>query len=324
MSMGDNIAASINNLSLTSDISTCANCGKEGNNPNTCNKCDLAVQFCNAACKKRHRSKHKEECERRVAELQDEELERKKRAAELHDEKLFKQPPPMDDCPICMLPLPSLHTGRKYRACCGKTICSGCIYAVEKRDGGVRLCPFCRTPRPTSEEILLEQTKIRMAVDDATAIYDLGCYYYEGNCGLPQDRAKALELWRRAAELGSAKSYCSIAGAYLNGDGVERDEKKAVHYMELAAMRGHLVARHNHGVFEWRAGNSDRALKHFMIAAGCGDNDSLENIKQMFKDGDAMKDDYAKALRAYQANLIEIKSAQRDEAAAVRDEYTYY
>ena len=32
-------------------------------------------------------------------------MEREKRAAELHDEKLFKQPPPMDDCPICMLPL---------------------------------------------------------------------------------------------------------------------------------------------------------------------------------------------------------------------------
>ena len=154
--------------------------------------------------------------------------------------------------------------------------------------------------------------------------YNLGVCYADGSYGLQQDHAKALELWHQAADLGNAKSYYSIGGAYHVGRGVERDEKKAVHYMELAAMRGHLVARHNHGVFEWRAGNSDRALKHFMIAAGCGDNDSLENIKQMFKDGDAMKDDYAKALRAYQANLTEIKSAQRDEAAAVRDEYTYY
>ena len=103
-----NIAASINNLSLTSDISACANCGKEGTNRNTCNKCDLEVQYCNAACKKRHRSKHKVACEKRVAELQQEELEREKRAAELHDEKLFKMPPPNEDCPICMLILPPL------------------------------------------------------------------------------------------------------------------------------------------------------------------------------------------------------------------------
>ena len=61
-----------------------------------------------------------------------------------------------------------------------------------------------------------------------------------------------------------------------------------------------------------------------MIAAECGDNDSLENVKQMFMNGDATKDDYAKALRAYQANLVEIKSAQRDEAAAHSDEYKYH
>ena len=36
------------------------------------------------------------------------------------------------------------------------------------------------------------------------------------------------------------------------------------------------------------------------------------------------KDEYAKALRAYQANLVEIKSAQRDEAAAFNDEFEYY
>ena len=66
------------------------------------------------------------------------------------------------------------------------------------------------------------------------------------------------------------------------------------------------------------------ALKHWMIAAGCGDNDSLENIKQMFKNGHATKDDYAKALRVYQAYLVEIKSTQRNEAAAARERYKYY
>ena len=44
----------------------------------------------------------------------------------------------------------------------------------------------------------------------------------------------------------------------------------------------------------------------------------------MFMNGDATKNDYAKALRVYQANLVEIKSPQRDEAAAFNDVYTYY
>ena len=68
----------------------------------------------------------------------------------------------------------------------------------------------------------------------------------------------------------------------------------------------------------------DRVIKHFMIAAGSGYTVSLETIKKMFMNGDAMKDDYAKALQAYQAHLNEIKSPQRDKAAAFHERYRYY
>ena len=319
------LSTSINNLSLTSSdiISTCDNCGKEGSNINNiCNKCKSAT-YCNAACKKKHRSKHKVACEKRIAELQEEELERKRRAAELHDEKLFKQPPPNEDCPICMLPLPSLDSGYKYNTCCGKIICSGCVCAVEKRDGGKGLCPFCRTPTPTLDE-MIEQYKKRVEIGDAQAIRDLGICYSNGLHGLPQDRVKGLELFHRSAELGHAVAYYSIGGAYDVGNGVERDEKKANHYWELSSMGGHVKARHNLGALEYRAGNMDRALKHLMIAAGSGYSRSLESIKLMFTHGYATKADYAISIRVYQANLIEIKSPQRDEAAAFDERYKYY
>ena len=57
-------------MAILSDISICASCGREGNseNMNKCNKCK-EVKYCNAACKKKHRSKHKKVCERRAAEL---------------------------------------------------------------------------------------------------------------------------------------------------------------------------------------------------------------------------------------------------------------
>jgi TPR repeat protein len=58
------------------------------------------------------------------------------------------------------------------------------------------------------------------------------------------------------------------------GRGLERDEKKANRYYELAAMGGNAVARCNLGNSEFRAGNWDRALKHYMIAAG-GDSTIL-------------------------------------------------
>ena len=206
----------MSNTSTSETTLVCANCGKEGSEvTNTCNKCK-EVMYCNAACKKRHRHKHKKECERRVAEL--------------HDEKLFKQPPPMEDCPICFLRLPSLMSGSTYMACCGKMICSGCFYAPVFDNQGNEVdskkCPFCRIPTPSSQEEGIERIKIRVELDDPIAIYNLGCDYVHGTNGYPQNHTKALKLFRRAAELEHSSSYNSIAYAHDNGRGVEIDKKK--------------------------------------------------------------------------------------------------
>ena len=291
-------------------VGVCANCGTEGSDMNICNKCKDA-KYCNAACKKKHRSKHKKKCERRVAEM--------------HDEALFKQPPKKEDCPICMLLLPSLNTGSRYKACCGKDICSGCIHAVKLRDKGVGLCPFCRTPTPTSEKEEVKRTKKRIEAGDATAMFNLGSCYYEGLYGgLQRDYEKALKLWHRAAELGCAVACHNIGHAYRTGRGVERDELKANHYYELAAIGGYATARRNLGNSEFRAGNWDRALKHYLIAAGDGNNKSVKMIQKLYMGGDATKEDYSKALQTYQSYFDEIKSDQRDKAAAVDDTYKYY
>ena len=293
--------------------STCANCGKgeESNGElKSCTACKL-VKYCNVSCQKAHRSQHKKGC--------------RKRADELHDEKLFEQPPQKEDCPICFLRMPSLHTGNNYHPCCGKVICSGCIYAVALTHDE-QLCPFCRAlaPKADEDDEMIDLLKKRMEVDDAQAIYNLACHYANGGLGLTQDRNKALELWHRASELDYAAAYYNIGYVYLNGNGVERDEKKAIHYWELAAMGGDVESRHNLGVSEINVGNYGRAIKHFMISARSGDGDALKLIKRLFMEGDATRDDYAKALRAYQAYLDEIRSDDRDKAAAFSEEFKYY
>jgi TPR repeat protein len=219
--------------------------------------------------------------------------------------------------------LPSISTGKRYNVCCGKTICCGCIHAGALV-GHDELCPFCRTPAPSSDEEIVERDTKRMEMGDAQAIRNIGDYYYYGDRGLPQGTAKALELWHRAGELGCAAAYNNIGFAYDNGEGVERDEKKAMQYYELAAMGGAAIARHNLGHLEKEAGNMNRALKHYMIAVGFGYDDSLKMIQRMYKDGHATKDDYAKALLAYQAYLSDIKSDQRDKVAALSDRFKYY
>ena len=118
-----------------------------------------------------------------------------------------------------------------------------------------QLCPFCRTAGPKTDEEILIRIKKRVEVGDAIAIHNLGCYYDEGRYGLPQDRDKALELWHRAAERDYGKAYCNIGTAYMSGNGVGMDEKRAVHYYELSAMGGHAKGRHNLGYYDGNAGN---------------------------------------------------------------------
>ena len=206
------------------------------------------VTYCNAACKKKHRSKHKKACERRVAEL--------------HDEELFKEHPHREECPICLLPLP-IDTGQgAFHSCCGKLICCGCIYAMneEARERGkIGLCAFCREPSPTSDEEIIKRIRNLMDANNARAYYNFAIWYATGIKGVPQDRAKANELYLRAGELGCAEAYYNLGNSYDNGEGVEMDKKKAKYYYELAAMNGNAQARHNLGITEGKApGNYHR------------------------------------------------------------------
>jgi len=243
----------------------------------------------------------------------------------ISDEELFKQPQPTEDCPICFLRMPTLETGYRYMTCCGKIICSGCIRAMDEIDEDEK-CPFCRVPAHETFDEELERMKKRVDAGDTIAIHFLGCWYSEGEKGLPLYYTKALELWHRAAHLGYAEAYCNIGYSYANGiRGVVLDKKKAQYYYKLAAMAGDTQARHNLGNNELRAGNMDRALKHYLIAGGCGHANSLGTIKELYSRESITKEDYTKALRSYQAYLSEIKSAQRDEAAAFSKEmYRYY
>ena len=159
-----------------------------------------------------------------------------------------------------------------------------------------------------------------MEVGDANAFRMMGNYYYLGQYGFLQDRAKAVKFWHKAGKFG----YNNIGSAYGLGNGVERDEKMARHYYELAAMEGGSTARHNLGAREYYAGNYDRALKHYMIAVRGGDSYSVKAIQRMYKNGHAAKDQYANALQSHQAYVNEIKSDQREQAAAFHDDYRYH
>jgi len=53
-----------------------------------------------------------------------------------------------------------------------------------------------------------------------------------------------------------------------------------------------------------------------MIAVRDGLSRSLTEIQELYSSGNATKEDYTEALQSYQVYLGEIKSKQRDKAAA--------
>jgi hypothetical protein len=241
----------------------------------------------------------------------------------LHDESLFKEPPPREDCPICMLPLPIDPSEFTFQICCGKDVCNGCIYAMameEIRRGKKKeefgMCAFCRSPHFSSEEDPVKQYKNLMEKGNAMAYYQFGGDYAQGTNGMRKDMAKANELWLKAGELGCAMAYSRLGYSYDTGSGVEIDKKKAMHYYELGAMAGNAQARHNLGLLEGEAGNFQRRYKHMIIAARSGYTPSLDSVKQGFMAGLVTKYEYGNTLRAHQKQLDEINSDMRVKAAA--------
>lgn len=258
-----------------------------------------------------HHSEHIIETEKHNADTQ------------LGDKALFQQPPKNKDCPICFLLLPEATSGTSnfQFPCCGKVICRGCDYALFIQ-GDETSCPFCRNSLSDGENCvkLLRQRAER---NDPMAIFELGTCYFTGQLDVPQDQPKGLELWLRAGELGLATAYLNIGLIYKQGRCVEKNEAKSRQYYELAAMGGNMRARHHLGWMETVANNLEKATWHYLIAAEGGNFNSVKSIEKFYRHGLVTKREYKQALRAYQEYTDEVKSEQRDKAAAYDDSYQY-
>jgi hypothetical protein len=301
----------------------CAECGVVGGSSlKVCKPC-MSVKYCNAACQRKHWATHKKLC--------------KQRAAELHDEALFNDPPPKEECPICFLPMPnnlincaSLPPATRlsvpindfasaneeladkvmdvYYPCCGKRVCGGCIHSSIKTFLKNAKCPFCNSGTG-NDQVSLERTKKRVEANDPNSMCLLAQDYYHGGKGLQQDRTKAMELYVRAADLGSRGANHNLAHIYREGG----DLKKAKFHCEAAAMAGHVDARFNLGIMELESGNMERAIKHWTIAASAGEYKAMHNLRGFFiEKGWISGESIDSILIAYNNSCAEMRSEARD------------
>ena len=76
-------------------------------------------------------------------------------------------------------------------------------------------CPFCNSNRASKiKEVQVEEIMKRVEVDDPASICVLARFYCYGLRGLQQDRAKAIELYAKAANLGYKEAHNNLANLY--------------------------------------------------------------------------------------------------------------
>ena len=280
----------------------CANCGIveiDDIKLEECTDCGL-VKYCGDNCREEHREQHEEECN--------------KRKKVLHDKKLFTQPDEthLGECPICFLPLPLDPGEYSFSSCCCKFMCNGCSYADYMSSGRNR-CPFCREPAIDGEHKNTKRIMKRVKVNDPNALRQMGARREEEG-----DYDKAVEYWTNAVKLGDVRAHYDLGCMYYEGEGVQKDLEKGISHWEKAAIGGHPEARHNLAYHEGKNGNAERAVKHLIIAAKLGDEDSMKGLWKFYSIGHITKKDLDVTLRGHQAAIDATKSSQRDAAAEAK------
>ena len=284
----------------------CASCGKaevDNIKLRRCTACKL-VRYCSVDCQKEHRSQHKRTC--------------KKRASEIRDDLLFTLPDStcFDDCSICCLPVPIEREKSTMFMCCCQIICNGCQFTNfrhEQKEGiEVSMCPFCREPDDGTDEEKQKAFMERIKANDLNALRRMGTKYF-----LEGDYKKAFEYHTKAAQLGDASAHYELSVMYYEEKGLKNDKKKIRHHLEEAAIKGHPIASHNLGCNEERAkGWTERAKKHYIIAAKLGYIPSMRRVKDAFDWGAVSEEDYSATLRGHEATVNATKSSQREQSYA--------
>lgn len=137
---------------------------------------------------------------------------------------------------------------------------------------------------------------------DANAQFDLALRYADGD-GVEQDQSKAVHWYQKAAEQGHAKAQFNLAVRYENGNGIERDQTKAVRWYLKAAQQGHSGAQFNLALC-YRDGDGVqedqwKASHWFHMAAEQGDAVAQFNLAVRYEEGRGIHQNQSEAIRWY-------------------------
>lgn len=106
------------------------------------------------------------------------------------------------------------------------------------------------------------------------------------------DFATALQEWLPIAEQGNPAAQFNLALMYRNGDGVQKDNARAVHWYRLAAMQGNAGAQSGLG-FMYHDGegvlkDEAEAVRWYRLAAEQGDASAQYSLGVMYTNGEGV------------------------------------
>ena len=141
-----------------------------------------------------------------------------------------------------------------------------------------------------------------------------GCYY--NGYGVEQDKAKAVEWYRKAAEQGEALAQYNLGCCYARGEGVVKDEAVAVKWYRKAAEQGRADAQYSlgccYGLGQGVTKDKAEAVKWYRKAAEQGNADAQLCLGLSYCYGEGAAKDLVEAVKWYR------KAAEQGNAVAQR------
>ncbi len=153
----------------------------------------------------------------------------------------------------------------------------------------------------TNDSSSLFGITITNQVSAAEKQFNLGSAYFSGD-GVEQDLPKAIEYFRKAAELGHGHAQFNLGLCYMNGSGVEQSDQEAALWLKKAADQGIKEAIYPLGVCCYNLEQYTEAYAWSLAAEANGDSRLKEMLTPMYSEEE---------IAAGKARFEELKTAQK-------------
>ena len=152
------------------------------------------------------------------------------------------------------------------------------------------------------DEALLWQERA-VEADYLAAVVNLGQMYLDAQA-VPQDYAKAYELFSYAADKGETAAFTALAWVFRAGVGVEQSYANAMTWYQRGADAGNDWAMTNIGELYQNGKGVERdptkAVEWYTRAAKSGELTAQTRLARMYQTGDGIEKDFAKAKEWYE------------------------